>query len=83
MEKNVHGHEVMRMMMMIASGKAYTRQSLREAIHARFGTETRFYTCSAENMTADELIGFLEAKGKFLFRGSAFTTHPDRMCDHA
>ena len=80
MKKNVHGHEVMRMM--IASGETYTRQSLREAIHGRFGTETRFHTCSAENMTADELIDFLESKDKFLFQGSGFTTHADRMCDH-
>ena len=80
MGEKVHGHEVMRMM--IASNETYTRQSLRQAIHDRFGTETRFHTCSADGMTAEELIDFLESKGKFLFQGSEFTTHADRMCDH-
>lgn len=80
MAETIHGHEVMRMM--IASGKTYTRESLREAIHGRFGAQTRFRTCSAENMTADELIAFLESKGKFLLQGSGFTTDADQMCDH-
>ena len=50
-----HGHEVLAMM----QGHSYSEKSLLEAIIAKFGTEERFYTCSAEKLTAQELIDFL------------------------
>jgi len=80
MNTSIHGHEVMHMMM--ESDTAYTVASLREAIVARFGATARFHTCSAENMTADEVIEFLAARGKFTPVGEGFTTAPDRMCNH-
>lgn len=80
MQEQIHGHEVMRMM--IEEGKAYTNATLRAAIVDRFGDEVRFYTCSAENMTTDELITFLEDRGKFIDEGQGFKTEPDRICKH-
>jgi len=81
MNTEVHGHEVMRMM--IESGRTYTRASLRAAIVGKFGEETRFHTCSAEGMTADELISFLEMRGKFLAADTeSFSLPADRMCNH-
>jgi probable metal-binding protein len=79
MSNKIHGHEVMEMM--IASGKLYTRDSLRADIIRRFGEATRFYTCSAEGMTADELISFLQARGKFLDEKGGFKTDKEKMCD--
>ena len=43
-----HGHEVLAMM----QGKAFTEESLLAAIIERFGKDERFYTCSADNLTA-------------------------------
>jgi probable metal-binding protein len=80
MTEQVHGHEVMKMM--VEDGKAYTAATLRDAIIERFGKETRFYTCSAENMTAEELVTFLEARGKFVDADEGFTTRPDKICRH-
>ncbi len=80
MADQIHGHEVMEMMM--ASGVAYTRSSLRAAIIDRFGEDARFYTCSAENMTAEELIEFLEERGKFVDHDGGFTTARDKVCNH-
>ena len=80
MEGQIHGHEVMRMM--IESGASYTRASLRDAIIKQFGEGARFYACSADNMTADEIIRFLEARGKFVERDAGFSTSPDKICDH-
>jgi probable metal-binding protein len=80
MIKKVHGHEVMKMM--LASGKAYTIETLVREIVDTFGKDSRFYTCSAENMTADELVSFLDSKGKFLRRKGGFQTAADKMCDH-
>ncbi len=76
----IHGHEVMQMMM--RSGKAYTRESLRAAIIEEFGPDARFYTCSADSMTADELIAFLQARGKFVEAPGGITTEPGKMCNH-
>ena len=55
---SVHGHEVLNMM--IASGESYSTESLTTAIEQRFGADARFHTCSAENMSAAELVTFLQ-----------------------
>jgi probable metal-binding protein len=80
MPEPIHGHEVMRMM--IESGKVYTPDSLRAAIVERFGAAARFYTCSVDNMTAEELIAFLRARGKFVDDDGGFTTDERKICDH-
>lgn len=55
-----HGHEVLQMM----KGNHYaTQQALVDAIVSKFGADERFYTCSAQGMTAAELVDFLAAKG--------------------
>jgi probable metal-binding protein len=78
--EQIHGHEVMQMM--LQSGKAYTRASLLTDIVATFGSSSRFFTCSAENLTPEGIIDFLEAKGKFVSSESGFQTSPDLMCKH-
>lgn len=80
MPEQIHGHEVMQMM--IDAGRVYTRTMLRAAIVERFGEGVRFYTCSARDMTADELVAFLEERGKFIPDGEGFRTEADRMCQH-
>ena len=78
--QHIHGHEVMHIM--VNSGESYTRETLKQAIHQRFGEATRFYTCSAENMDAETLIMFLESKGKFHPAGAGFSTAAEDICDH-
>jgi probable metal-binding protein len=76
-----HGHEVLHMM----EGNSYTtKQQLIDAIVGRFGAEERFCTCSAEGMTAAELVDFLEERGKFMPASEAggFTVDTDKMCNH-
>jgi len=78
--EQIHGHEVIQMM--LQSGKAYTRTSLLTDIVATFGPDSRFFTCSAENLTAEGIIDFLQAKGKFVPCEAGFQTSPDLMCNH-
>jgi len=68
--------------MMTASSQPYTRDSLAAAILDRFGADARFFTCSAEGMTAAELISFFESKGKFMPVPGGFAFNPDRACQH-
>ena len=77
---SIHGHDVLNMM--IESGEQYTEQSLVQAIHTRFGESARFHTCSAQEMTAAELVAFLAARGKFIPVAEGFSTHESKICQH-
>ncbi|AVY98575.1 hypothetical protein DAI21_13415 [Lelliottia sp. WB101] len=77
---SIHGHDVLNMM--IESGEQYTEQSLVQAIDSHFGNNARFHTCSAENMTAAELVAFLAARGKFIPADEGFSTHVSKICRH-
>ena len=80
MTNPIHGHEVMQMM--VESPEPFTRDSLKAAIDTRFGSDARFFTCSAENLTAEGLIDFLAERGKFIDREGGFSTAPGKMCNH-
>ena len=73
-----HGHEVLEMM----QGRSYTEKSLLEAIIEKFGPEERFYTCSADNLTARGLIDFLKDRGKFMPAEDGFTVDESKVCNH-
>ena len=80
MTNQVHGHDVIEMM--LSSRELYSKDSLTAAIIARFGAATRFHTCSADNMTAAELIEFLAARGKFAESPGGFSIDQDKVCQH-
>lgn len=63
-------------------GHSYTEKSLLEAIIAKFGADERFYTCSAENLTAQGLIDFLKEHGKFMPMEDGFTVDTTKVCDN-
>ena len=66
--------------LMIASGATGTRATLAEAIRAKFGPDARYHTCSADGMTAEQLIEFLAARGKFIGSEAGFTVNAERVC---
>ena len=63
-------------------GHSYTEKSLLEAIIEKFGPEERFYTCSADNLTARGLIDFLKDRGKFMPAEDGFTVDESKVCNH-
>ena len=73
-----HGHEVLAMM----QGHNYTEKSLLEAIIEKFGPDERFYTCSAENLTAQGLIDFLKSHRKFKPVDEGFTVDATKVCEN-
>lgn len=68
--------------MMVASGKVFTRASLLAAIGENFGPNARFVTCSAQNMTAAQLIDFLAVRQKFAAVGDGFVPDLGQICTH-
>ena len=76
----IHGHEVMSML--VDADRPLTRAELEAAILENFGPDARFHTCSAEDMTAAELIAFLDARGKFIEADGKVSTEASRICNH-
>lgn len=80
MSESIHGHQVMQMM--LTHGSALTKEELKNMMHAQFGADTRYHTCSATEMDADMLIEFLEGKGKFIPSDGGIKTAADKICNH-
>lgn len=78
--QEIHGHEVIQMI--AESGRSFTRTSLKETILGKFGAEARFFTCSANNMTADDLITFLGHKGILAPEGENLQFSSAHVCSH-
>lgn len=80
MSESIHGHQVMELMLEL--GKAVTKERLKQHMHEQFGATAHYHTCSASEMNADELILFLEKKGKFIESAEGIETAADRICAH-
>jgi len=78
--ESIHGHEVIEMIQ--GAGRPFTRSGLVGAIGERFGAAARFHTCSAEGLSAEELVEFLMAKGKFFVAEEGMTLDPSKVCQH-
>ncbi|MBP6865671.1 MAG: YecH family protein [Candidatus Didemnitutus sp.] len=80
MPTEIHGHAVMDLMQ--ASGRTFCRKSLVAYIEHHFGRHTRFCTCSCSDLTAEQLVDFFAARGKFKGTEDAFTLDPGHACHH-
>ena len=77
---HVHGHEVMQMI--VNSNQPFTKESLIKTIVNHFGEDTRFFSCSQANMTAEDIVAFFESKGKFTFSEHGLVSNPGSVCNH-
>jgi probable metal-binding protein len=75
-----HAHEVLGMML----GQTFTDASLISAMHNTFGDDAKYYSCSQNDMTAEQLIAFLKSKGKLVEVDGGYTvnTAPGGSCGH-
>ncbi len=78
--ENIHGHEVLRLVHEAAIPP--TRAEIETELTRRYGAEARFCTCSAADMTRDELLGFLLSRGKLVEHQGRLATDPSRICNH-
>ncbi|HEY3321984.1 MAG TPA: YecH family metal-binding protein [Planctomycetota bacterium] len=74
---NIHGHNILRL---VHKSGALSRTALRGEVERQFGKEARFCTCSTENMTIDELVGFLLERGKLIETGGKLQADISQMC---
>ncbi len=61
----IHGHEVIQMIHGLE--KALSREDLIQEINKVFGKDAKFFNCPSQDMTADDIVLFFEAKGKLNF----------------
>lgn len=75
--QDIHAHEILHMM----EGNSYaTKADLHNAIVEKFGNDVVFHTCSAKGLGIDEIILFLESKGKFKEAQDGFTMDINKVC---
>lgn len=80
MPDDIHGHAVMDLI--LASRRAFSRDSLVAYIEQQFGANARFCTCSAAGLSAGDLVALLEQKGKLSGPADAMTVDVTRVCRH-
>ncbi len=78
--KESHVHDVLEMME--ADNGTYSRETLCAAINEKFGEATRLRSCSASGMDANDVIDFLDSRGKFTGTAEAFSFDTAQRCSH-
>ncbi|MBC8494789.1 DUF2492 family protein [archaeon] len=74
---SLHGHEVIEFI----HTKPILKKNLLSTIKKEFG-DAKFHTCSKENMTAEELLKFLEEADKLHFKDEKAYINEGNVCDH-
>jgi len=75
-----HGHEIIAIIDACPEGISAT--ALADRVERDFGTGTRFFTCSAEDMSLDELLRFLVERDKIQYRNGLIFSGASPACSH-
>lgn len=62
MQESIHGHHVLKLIR--EHNQPVTKAELLQAMTRHFGTDSRFHTCSAEDLEAGQLVDLFLNKGK-------------------
>ena len=62
MTQSIHAHVVMEMAM--SASVPPSHEALKQALIKQFGSDARFHSCAASDMTIDEMLDFLVSMGK-------------------
>jgi probable metal-binding protein len=76
----IHGHEAIALIRALPT--PLDRTALVQLLEEHFGPTTRFFTCSASDMTAAGLVAFLVERGKLTSRAGKLVFDPARSCGH-
>ncbi len=78
--ESVHGHEILRLL--LETPEPLTQAELRGIAAREFGADARYHTCSAAEMTLDDLIVFLMGRGKLSESDGRLIVHRREICNH-
>lgn len=80
MDNVIHAHDVLHMVAEHAGG--ITLKDLRTVLIEKYGTNVRFTNCADARFTVDELLVFLESRGKIHVHDGLAQVNADRVCSH-
>jgi len=75
----VFGHELISLLSRMG-GRA-TVETLRAAAHRAFGPEAVYGNCHGDRFTFDDVLAFLESRGKIARAGDELSAGPAPACD--
>jgi probable metal-binding protein len=78
--EQIHGHEIMALVAKHPEGIPVA--TLTDIVAQEFGTEVRFYTCSAADMDLSELLTFLGERDKVQVRDNLVFPGGSPGCNH-
>ena len=76
----IHGHEIIELVGKYPEGIPVA--TLTDIVAHEFGTDARFFTCSAENMRLPELLTFLTERDKVQLRENLVFPGGSPACNH-
>ena len=80
MNNVIHAHDVLDMV--AASNSGIILEELRSTLNAQFGPDVRFTNCADARFTVDELLLFLEARGKISVNDGVARVNAHNVCSH-
>ena len=80
MENVIHAHDVLHMV--AESNDGIVLHELRAILNERYGSAVRFTNCGDARFTVDELLEFLETRGKISVIDGVARVNSDRVCRH-
>lgn len=78
--ESIHGHEVINFIK--ETKPPISRHNLSLEISKKFGENNIFHTCALNNLSADDLIDFLERSGKLIVRNGVSFIQSDLICEN-
>jgi len=78
--EQIHGHEIIALVAKYPEG--IPAGTLADTVAQEFGTDARFFTCSAENMSLPELLAFLGERDKVQLRDGLVFPGGSPACNH-
>ncbi len=76
---SIHAHQVLKAF----AGKQDSLESLLKAISDQFGHDALFHNCCGNEMSAEQLLTFLQKKGKLIETQTGLFTVNHQTCDHS
>jgi probable metal-binding protein len=78
MSQTVHGHEILERL--VSAGGNLALSALRDAATRDYGEDAKYFTCSAQGMSFDELLEFLSQRNKIAVAGDRVTVFVENIC---
>lgn len=80
MSQDIHGHAILEHI--IAAGGRLPLRELRQFAEQTYGSDATYHTCSASQMSLDQLLVFLKTRNKISVAGEQVTVHVENVCNH-